>query len=64
MDVTADQRKGTKFLQTSVEISKDDVESSSSAEGYFCECSAIPKMDGTSPPLPVKSKRGQVLVSC
>lgn len=54
---------GEKSLQTSIDVTREEVEESFGAEGYWCECHAWNSIPGISQPRSARSHRGIVQVA-
>ncbi len=60
-----DEATGEQYLQTSLEVSKDEVEEYFGEEDYWCECYAWNNGPGANTePQTTKSRRGTVQVAC
>lgn len=55
---------GVKYLQTSIDVMREEVEEYFGADGYWCECHAWNHVGGTSQPDSEKSRRGLVQIAC
>ena len=55
---------GRKTLQSSIEVTRDEVEDYYGDDGYWCECYAWNTVQGSSNPQHVKSTRAQIEAAC
>ena len=55
---------GRKTLQSSIEVTRDEVEDYYGDDGYWCECFAWNTVQGSSNPQHVKSTRAQIEAAC
>ena len=59
-----DQVTGRKTLQSSIEVTRAEVEDFFGDGGYWCECLAWNTVQGSSSPQHVKSTRAQIELAC
>lgn len=55
---------GRKTLQSSIEVTRDEVEDYYGEDGYWCECFAWNTVQGSSNPQHVKSTRALIEAAC
>ena len=59
-----DPDSGVKTLETSIEVTREQVEEYFGLEGYWCECHAWNTVPGSEQPRSTKSHRGLVQIAC
>ncbi len=53
-----------KYLQTSIDVTRQEVEEYFGLDGYWCECYAWNNMPETNQPRSAKSRRGVIQIAC
>ena len=59
-----DPNTGIKYLQTSIDVTREEVEEYFGLEGYWCECHAWNSLPELSQPRSARSGRGVVQIAC